>query len=259
MKRAADAKQAEIEQMGQSMAALGAKLKKLSAGDKRQPQRAALTARVEREEQAKEKLRKAQAQCKHMQAQLAERTRQLQLHTSGAIENDAASPNVPRGVPRRGLGPGSVEVVKRDGREADVMRRTLEATRVPSLTPSLAPQPVPPPSLPPQPFPPHCASGARGAGEGEAAQGAGAVQAHASAAAHKLHTSGAIENDAASPNVPRGVPRRGLGPGSVEVVKWRRSRYRLHRCRLSRLRLGAHAAIANAPRRYHRNRTAVLG
>ena len=151
MKRAADAKQAEIEQMGQSMAALGAKLKKLSAGDKRQPQRAALTARVEREEQAKEKLRKAQAQCKHMQAQLAERTRQLQLHTSGAIENDAASPNVPRGVPRRGLGPGSVEVVKRDGREADVMRRTLEATRVPSLTPSLAPQPVPPPSLPPQP------------------------------------------------------------------------------------------------------------
>ena len=70
MKRAADAKQAEIEQMGQSMAALGAKLKKLSAGDKRQPQRAALTARVEREEQAKEKLRKAQAQCKHMQAQL---------------------------------------------------------------------------------------------------------------------------------------------------------------------------------------------
>ena len=146
MKRAADAKQAEIEQMGQSMAALGAKLKKLSAGDKRQPQRAALTARVEREEQSKEKLRKAQAQCKHMQAQLAERTRQLQLHTSGAIENDAASPNVPRGVPRRGLGPGSVEVVKRDGREADVMRRTLEATRVPSLTPSLAPQPVPPPS-----------------------------------------------------------------------------------------------------------------
>ena len=142
----ASAKQAEIEQMGQSMAALGAKLKKLSAGDKRQPQRAALTARVEREEQAKEKLRKAQAQCKHMQAQLAERTRQLQLHTSGAIENDAASPNVPRGVPRRGLGPGSVEVVKRDGREADVMRRTLEATRVPSLTPSLAPQPVPPPS-----------------------------------------------------------------------------------------------------------------
>ena len=152
MKRAAGAKQAEIEQMGQSMAALGAKLKKLSAGDKRQPQRAALTARVEREEQAKEKLRKAQAQCKHMQAQLAERTRQLQLHTSGAIENDVASPNVPRGV-----------------------------------------------------------------------------------------------------------PRRGLGPGSVEVVKWRRSRYRLHRCRLIRLRLGAHAAIANAPRRYHRNRTAVLG
>ena len=75
----------------------------------------------------------------------------------------------------------------------------------------------------------------------------------------QLHTSGAIENDAASPNVPRGVPRRGLGPGSVEVVKWRRSRYRLHRCRLSRFRLGAHAAIANAPCRYHRNRTAVLG
>jgi hypothetical protein len=47
-----------------------------------------------------------------------------------------------------------VEVVKRDGREADVMRRTLEATRVPSLTPSLSPQPVPPPSLPPQPSPP---------------------------------------------------------------------------------------------------------
>ena len=138
MKRAAGAKQAEIEQMGQSMAALGAKLKKLSAGDKRQPQRAALTARVEREEQAKEKLRKAQAQCKHMQAQLAERTRQLQLHTSGAIENDVASPNVPRGVPRRGLGPGSVEVVKRDGREADVMRRTLEATRVPCVADTIA-------------------------------------------------------------------------------------------------------------------------
>ena len=107
MKRAADAKQAEIEQMGQSMAALGAKLKKLSAGNKRQLQRAALTARVEREEQAKEKLRKAQAQCKHMQAQLAERTRQLQLHTSVAIESDAANPNVPRGVPGAATGRGA--------------------------------------------------------------------------------------------------------------------------------------------------------
>ena len=90
---------------------------------------------VEREELVKEKLRKVQAQCKHLQAQLAERTRQLQLHASGATENDAASPNVPRGVPMRGLGPGglgpgSVEVEERDGREADVMRRTLEATRV---------------------------------------------------------------------------------------------------------------------------------
>ena len=36
MKRAADAKQAEIEQMGQSKAALGAKLKELSAAEERQ-------------------------------------------------------------------------------------------------------------------------------------------------------------------------------------------------------------------------------
>jgi hypothetical protein len=36
MMRAADAKQAEIEQMGQSKAALGAKLKELSAAEERQ-------------------------------------------------------------------------------------------------------------------------------------------------------------------------------------------------------------------------------
>ena len=126
MKRAADAKQAEIEQMGQSMAALGAKLKKLSAGDKRQPQRAALTARVEREEQAKEKLRKAQAQCRHMHASAAGRA-----HASAAAAHKRRHRERRRELERtlrrarRGLGP--------DGREADVMRRTLEATRVPSL------------------------------------------------------------------------------------------------------------------------------